>query len=189
MADNEFDLCSTALGRVGCKAITSFTQLTTESNVAGREYERLVATLMSGTPRYRFCTAQVELNKLAEVPKARWSYYYQLPPNVLEIHTITHGDVPIDYDRHADKIACDVDGLLVLDHSVRVDEENWPSQFKEGVICKLASIFAAGIRRDVKMADLWAGEAEAAFAKVRVADSQQKPTRQIGRSRLTGIRR
>ena len=89
MSESKFDLCSRALQRVGCKAITSFDDNTTESIVAGREYDPLLEAKLCGPPRWRFAATQYELNLIDGEPKARWSYIWQIPADCLALHAVT----------------------------------------------------------------------------------------------------
>ena len=189
MSESKFDLCSRALQRVGCKAITSFDDNTTESIVAGREYDPLLEAKLCGPPRWRFAATQYDLNLVTGEPKARWSYIFQIPADCLVLHAVTDGQVPVPYDRYGDKIYADQDQGLVADYTYRPDESLFPAYFREALVVELAAKFALGIKRNSSMAADLRGEAEKiAWPRARILDSQQQTTRRVRATRLTGVR-
>ena len=60
MADSKFDICNKAMVLVGANTISSFTQNTTESKVAGQLYESTLENLITRC-RWRFSTTQKTL--------------------------------------------------------------------------------------------------------------------------------
>lgn len=191
MPTTKFDICNRALGRIGVGAITSFDDGTAQSDVAGREYELTILAELSVYP-WRFATREAYLTKLAEEPKDRWSFYYQLPGDLIALDTVTHGGAPIVYDTYGDKVACDIDasGELVAHYRLRPDESSWPYFFIDAVTVKLASILAYGVARDHDFARALRKDFDdKELPAARLADSRQQSTRRIARSRLTGVRR
>lgn len=189
MSESKFDLCSRALQRVGCKAITSFEDNTTESIVAGREYDPLLEAKLCGPPRWRFASKQFALNLVDDEPLARWSYVWQVPADCLALHAVTDGQVPVPFDRYGDKIYADFNEGLVADYTYRPDESLFPAYFREGLVVELSAKFALAIKRNSSMAADLRGEAEKiAWPRARTLDSQQQTTRRVRATRLTGIR-
>ena len=66
MADSKFDICNKAMVLVGANTITSFTENTTESKVAGQLYESTLENLITRC-RWRFASKQLQLSKIQPI--------------------------------------------------------------------------------------------------------------------------
>ena len=95
-ADSAIDISSRALILIGAEPITSFTDGTTESLVAGSLYEDICRSALSNT-RWRFATDQAVLNRLTDAPTGRYDFAYQLPADTLLVHAVTVNDGQINY--------------------------------------------------------------------------------------------
>jgi hypothetical protein len=188
MAPTKFDICSRALTRVGAKPIVSFDEATAEAIVAAREYEPKVQEALSAHP-WRFATDQRVLNKLQDVPAGRWGFAYQAPSQVLTVHTVTLGDVPIEYDRYGDKIFTNEDGQLVIDYTFRAAEATWGTLFTAALTEELAAIFALALARDQGLHDTLYNKAEEVlWPRARLRESQQQTTRRMKSGRYIAVR-
>ncbi len=109
-ADSAIDISSRALILIGAEPITSFTDGTTESLVAGSLYEDICRSALSNT-RWRFATDQAVLNRLTDAPTGRYDFAYQLPADTLLVHAVTVNDGQINT---GEKISAEVIRLLNL---------------------------------------------------------------------------
>ena len=185
---SKFDLCNSALSRISANAITSFEDGTTESNVAGREYDQTVEHLL-GEHRWRFATKQSTPNKLTEAPTDEWQAFFQMPADCLALQAVKVNSLPIEFDRYEDKIACDADAVTI-DYTCRPDESQWPPHFRELVILKLEAIFTKSIRRDATLGASMEQEiSRVHFPRCRSTDAQQQSARRLPPSRILARRR
>lgn len=187
MPETKFDICSRALNRVGCNAITSFDDGATESIVAGREYEATLEALLTDYP-WGFAGAQFVLNKLVDTPVGRWSVAYQMPDGVLTLRAVTVGGQPIPYAIFDDKIYTDWDDDLVADYTTRPDETRFPPYFRDALVARLEAIFMRAIKRNQEAAENLDKLADRAKAIAKNTDGKQRTTRRVVASRLAGIR-
>ena len=88
---------------IGGSPIQSFTDGTTESDIADAVYEDIVRAALTSS-RWRFATTQFQLNRLDDTPIGRWDSTYQLPSDSLMINAITVQDLPIEYNIYKDKV-------------------------------------------------------------------------------------
>lgn len=191
MAQSKFDICTRALHRIGADSITSFDDGTTESDVAGQEYSPLVESLLSGY-RWKFATKDAELNHLTEEPLVGYDEYWQLPPDILDLHGVFLADeTTIQYERRQDRIACDYDenNRLFAVYTASFSEPYWPAYFVEVVTEALEAVFAKAIARDLKLSESIQKHLEGVtLPQARSRDSQQQTSRQFPASRLVAIR-
>jgi hypothetical protein len=82
MALTDIGLCSRALTRIGAHPITSFSDGTAESEIAGILYGSARDALLSAYG-WSFATGQVQLTQLSTPPVADYRYAYQLPNDFL----------------------------------------------------------------------------------------------------------
>ena len=191
MSQSRFDICTRALQRIGADAISSFDDDTTESDIAGREYDPLVETLLSEY-RWRFATKDVELNHLTEAPNVGYDEYWQLPADLLDLHGVFLADsTAIQYERRQDKIATDYNenNRLFAVYTAKFAESYWPAYFVEVVTQALEVVFAQAIARDEKLSSARREHLEKVTKPMaRSRDSQQQTSRQFPASRLVAIR-
>jgi hypothetical protein len=82
MALNDVALCSRALIKIGAAPITSFSDGTAESEIAGALFAPTRDALLSAYP-WGFATGQVSLVLLDTPPMADYSHAFQLPADFL----------------------------------------------------------------------------------------------------------
>ncbi len=82
MALSEIQACSKALLKLGMEPIQSFSDGTTEAEIAAGAYAYVRDALLSLYP-WSFATAQTKLPRLAVGPVADFAYAYQLPDDFL----------------------------------------------------------------------------------------------------------
>ena len=190
VADTAIKICSRASILIGGDAIQSFTDGTTESDVAASIYEDIARSSLTNT-RWRFATTQVQLSRLTDVPASRYSAAYQLPADFLMINSLTVNDNIIEYDTYTNKAfsnAVETD-VVMADYVFRVGEEHWPAYFVLAVELSLASLFAVSIARDAQLSNAMEARAEMQMRKARTLDSQQQTSRKLNTSRFISQRR
>ena len=103
MSINDVDvtIASRALNLIGANQISSFTESSTEANVANNLYTTIIEGALTLT-RWRFATGQQQLSRLTATPVSRWDSAYQMPtsPPILLLHAVTVNSNPIEYDRY-----------------------------------------------------------------------------------------
>lgn len=190
VADTAIKICSRASILIGGDAIQSFTDGTTESDVAASIYEDIARSSLTNT-RWRFATTQIQLSRLTDVPASRYSAAYQLPSDYLMINSLTVNDNIIEYDTYTNKAfsnAVETD-VVMADYVFRVGEEHWPAYFVLAVELSLASLFAVSIARDAQLSNAMEARAEMQMRKARTLDSQQQTSRKLNTSRFISQRR
>ena len=185
VASTGIDICSRALILIGADPITSFSDGTTESNVAVNVYEDVARAALVNS-RWRFATNQQKLALLTDAPTGRYDVAHQLPTDLLMLHAVTVNDNLIEYAVYGDKVFSDssTSDNLVADYSFRADETTWPSYFTLAVEYSIAIIFATSIARDSSLAQLMQQQAERSMAKARNLDAQQQTTKKLTTSRF-----
>lgn len=189
-SNSGIDICSAALVLVGANPITSFDDSSSESLIANQLYEDVARTSLCNT-RWRFATAQVELNRLTETPTGRFETAHQIPGDFLLVHAITVQDLQIEYTIYGDKVYSDAtdNDVLIMDYTYRASEVDWPSYFSLAVTYQMASVFASSLVRDKNLTALMENKADALYRVARTTDSQQQTTRKMVTSRFITERR
>lgn len=183
MAVTKIDITNRALVLVGSNKIASFTDSSTEANVADELYEEYVESILTRS-RWDFATEQQQLSLLADAPTGRYEYAYQMPTNpaVIQIHTVTVNDFPIQYERYGNKIFVNGYGsnsVLVMDYIFRPDESTFPPYFRHALIYKLASAFAGSIARDAALVSQFDTLAERQILIARNTESQESSSNRL----------
>lgn len=183
MAVTKIDITNRALVLVGSNKISSFTDSSTEANVADELYEEYVESILTRS-RWDFATEQQQLSLLADAPTGRYEYAYQMPtsPAVIQIHTVTVNDFPIQYERYGNKIFVNGYGsnnILVMDYIFRPDESTFPPYFRHALIYKLASAFAGSIARDAALVSQFDTLAERQILIARNTESQESTSNRL----------
>ena len=189
-ANTPIKVCSRALILIGEEGISSFNDGTAQSDVADAMYEDVARASLTNT-RWRFATAQAQLNRLAAAPDGRYSAAYQLPANMLMLSAVTVQDHPIKYDTYGSKVFCDASDtdVLIADYIYRADEADWPAYFTIAVEYAMAAVFAVSIARDAQMSQMMEQKAQFHMIQARRLDSQQQTSRKLNTSRFIAQRR
>ena len=169
---------------IGGDPIASFTDGTTESDLADAVYEDIVRAALTSS-RWNFATKQFELNRLVATPVGRWDAAYQVPSDSLMINAVTVQDLPINYDIYEDQIfnnAASTDSVIA-DYIYRASEATWAPYFTLGVEFSLASVFALSVTRKADIAQSYTQLAEGQFRRAKARDSQQVTNQNLRLSR------
>jgi len=189
-ANTAIKICSRASMLIGGDPIQSFTDGTTESDLADAVYEDIVRAALTSS-RWRFATKQFQLNRLADVPIGRWDSAYQLPSDSLMINSITVQDLPIEFDTYEDKIYNNAVAAdeVIADYIYRASESSWAPYFTLGVEFSVASVFALSLARDASLSAAMDQQAQVQLIKARRLDSQAQTTRKLKTTRFIAQRR
>ncbi|MCH9838657.1 hypothetical protein K0U83_23540 [bacterium] len=192
MAVNNTDaaVASAAMAMIGGAAISSFSDGTTEAEIAESLYEDTVETLLCAS-RWTFATAQASLNHVAAAPTGRFSDSWQLPTEtILQLHAVTSNDYRIEFDVYGSQIYCDYDesNTLVADYTYRPAESLWLPAFKTAVQLQLAAFFAPALRADNDLAVLMQNRADTALRMAKLQDSQQRTSKKVTTNRFLAQR-
>jgi len=189
-ANTAIKICSRASMLIGGDPIQSFTDGTTESDLADAVYEDIVRAALTSS-RWRFATKQFQLNRLADVPIGRWDSAYQLPSDSLMINSVTVQDLPIEFDTYEDKIYNNAVAAdeVIADYIYRASESSWAPYFTLGVEFSVASVFALSLARDASLSAAMDQQAQIQLIKARRLDSQAQTTRKLKTTRFIAQRR
>ena len=102
-ANSAVDISARALTLIGANPISSFSETSTEAQIANNMYEDVAQASLCQT-RWRFSTNQAVLNQLSDVPTGRFDVAHQLPVDTLMVHAITVSDLLIQYSIYGDKV-------------------------------------------------------------------------------------
>jgi hypothetical protein len=190
MAKTDIDIVSTALVMIGANPITSFSDGTTEANVAKNLYEDTVRDLLS-RHRWRFASGQSQLSRRSDAPLTGWDSAYQLPSDMLVLHSLMVEGYNIAYDRYQDLAYtnADTNDQVIADYTFRADENLWPPYFISLVELYLASLFAYSVANQIQTADYLDKKALRQLALARNIDSQEQTTRKMDMTLFTRVRR
>jgi hypothetical protein len=189
-ANTAIKICSRASMLIGGDPIQSFTDGTTESDLADAIYEDIVRAALTSS-RWRFATKQFQLNRLADSPIGRWDSAYQLPSDSLMINAVTVQDLPIEFDTYEDKIYNNAVAAdeVIADYIYRASESSWSPYFTLGLEFSVASIFALSLARDASLSGAMDQQAQIQLIKARRLDSQTQTTRKLNTTRFVSQRR
>lgn len=190
MAATDIEVANNALVSIGAGSIASFSDGSTESDIASTIYETYVkAELASG--RYTFAKEQTSMNRLTAAPTEGWDYAYQLPSNLLTLTRVTFGDEDIKYERVGDKVFTntkDENDTVVAHYTFRVLEPNWPAHFEQAVVDGLMLRFAVALGLEKWILQSIATIADTARKDARREDSQNETAKRLRLTRFKNRR-
>lgn len=179
----DFSVINSAATRTGNAPVTA---LATDGGpvalIALTNYEDSVKTELALYP-WKRATKIVQLDRIDPVasgsPPEPWTAAYQLPPDLLDIRTVTVAGWHIDYEVFSDKILCNAvtTDNVILHYIWRVPEVDWPPWFREGMIRRWEAILLRGVGERHNEADERDKAAGESFARARNRDSQSQTPR------------
>jgi hypothetical protein len=188
MALDDIGLCARALVRVGVHPITSFTEGTTESEIAGLLYPSIRDAVLSSYP-WSFATGQVSLTKLSTPPAADYQYAYQLPNDFLRAISAGLGGRGrgVNYRIIRDELHSDASEIL-LTYIYRPDESAFPPYFSSLLMTRLAAEFCLPLTENVSRSEALAKLADNELTRARQSDAQQDSPNRIESFTLIDVR-
>lgn len=182
MAASDILLCSRALLMVGAAGISSLAGDSPEELSCAELYPMVCEDLFSRY-RWRFATKQVQLQRLVEVPKSRFSASYQIPVEARqgELYDVRVNDKRIEFDRVGRHIYCDAAAAdeVIAEVGIRPNETYWPAYFNTLVSMQLASLLAIALCEDTQKAALYEGKALRQFGLAKTLDAQARTARKL----------
>lgn len=192
MALNDIALCSRALIRIGAAPITSFTDGTAESEIAGALYEPARDAMLSAYP-WSFATGQTILTQLETSPIADFDNAFQLPTDYLRAISAGTGSASaasgrgVKYRITGQELHTNSSDL-VLTYIYRPDEANVPPFFDQALITRLAAEFVIPITENTSRAEALFSLANKEFERARQIDAQQDTPNAIEDFNLVDVR-
>lgn len=173
MSLSNVELCSAALVKLGAEGITSFTDGTTEADVAGTLYD-IVRDGLLGTHPWSFATAHDELVQLPATPITDFEYAFDLPSDFIKalsagdecrsrgaVYQIIGREVHSNYEE------------LTLAYIKRADEADFPPYFVSALVNRLAAEFCLPLTENASRSDLLFKLADTELKLAKLIDSQQ----------------
>ncbi|HRQ60220.1 MAG TPA: hypothetical protein PLO23_01700 [Alphaproteobacteria bacterium] len=173
MALSDIALCSRALIRIGAAPITSFSDGTAESEIAGALFGPVRDALLSAYA-WSFATGQAALGQLMTDPVADYSYAFQLPNDflrALSAGTGTRGR-GLNYRIARGQLHTDSDSV-VLTYVFRPEEEEFPPYFDQALIARLSAEFTIPVTENTSRAEGAFRLADMEYERARQIDAQQ----------------
>lgn len=173
MALNDIALCSRALIRIGAAPITSFSDGTAESEIAGALFAPARDALLSAYA-WSFATGQVALNQLETPPVADYLAAFQLPTDflrALSAGTATRGR-GLNYRIARGQLHTNAESV-VLTYVFRPDEAEFPPYFDQALIARLSAEFTIPVTENTSRAETYYRLAENEYERARQIDAQQ----------------
>ena len=185
----DIDICARALVMIGASPISSFTDGSTEATVASNTYEDTIRADLS-MMRWRFASGQVQLSRLTDEPAGRFDAAYQLPSDLLNLHTVTINDNILSYDRYEDMVYCNAAStdVLIADYTYRASETSWPPYFVLLAQYHMAATFAASVARSSEMQNLFLQQYVSQMRLAKNLDSQEQTARKMPTNRFARFR-
>lgn len=191
MDGTALDICSNALMSIGEKAITSFKQGTVPAVLARQLYEPCVQAML-GKHRWSFAKTTLQLSRLTGTPEGgSWDAAYEVPADLLVIHRVEIGGLPIRYERYRNVIRCNasLEEAVIMTYARRVPEAEFPPFFRDALELELAARFAFPITAQESLAATKRREARDAWASARTAGAQEQTAQRFTLNRFKAARR
>ena len=189
MALSDIALASRALIRIGAAPVTSFSDGTAESEIAGALYAPIRDALLSSYS-WSFATGQVALTQLETPPVADFAYAYQLPTDFLRALSAGAGGRGRGLRFRITTNALHTDGdQVLLTYIFQPPEETFPAYFDQVLIARLAAEFTIPVTENTSRAEAMFRPAELEFERARQVDAQQDTPGRIEDFSLIDARR
>lgn len=167
------ELCSAALVKLGAESISSFSDGTTESDVAAALYD-IVRDGLLGSHPWSFATAHAELVLLPTPPLSDFDHAFELPADFVKalsagdecrsrgaVYQIIGREVHTNYEE------------VTLAYIKRADEADFPTYFVSALVNRLAAEFCLPLTENSSRSELLFRLAETELKLAKLIDSQQ----------------
>ena len=188
MALSDIGLSSRALVRIGAVPITSFSDGSAESEIAGMLFPQVRDALLSAYP-WSFASGQIALDQLVTTPVADYSYAYALPNDFLRALSAGSGSRGrgLNYRISGGALHTNASNV-VLSYVFRPDEEAFPPYFDQALITRLAAEFSIPVTESTSRAESLFNMADREFQRARQVDAQQDSPNRIEDFTLVDVR-
>lgn len=179
MALSDIALCSRALIRLGAQPITSFSDGTAESEIAGALFGVVRDSLLSAYG-WSFALGQANLSLLESPPLADYQYAFQLPADFLRAMSAGAGGRGrgLNYRITRNVLHTNAESAT-LTYIFRPSEEEFPPYFNAVLISKLSAEFCIPVTENTSRAETLTRMADLEFQRARQIDAQQDSPVQI----------
>ncbi len=169
----DVSIVATALTGIGANDLQSFDDETTEARVAAQIYPVTRDAMLSAHP-WNFATGQHDLNRLVTAPLGDYTYYFQLPADLIRIIAAKNeiGRNILDYRVEGDRLACSAENVRLV-FIYRPDESLFPPHFVQALIKRLSAEFVIPLTDSTTRYDLLMNIAASSARAARNIDSQQ----------------
>ncbi len=188
MALSDIALCSRALIRIGAAPITSFSDGTAESEIAGALFDTVRDALLSAYA-WSFASGQVVLSQIITTPVADYDFAYGLPNDFLRALSAGSGSRGrgLNYRIAAGALHTNAPDV-VLSYVFRPEEEAFPPYFDQALIARLSAEFTIPVTENTSRSEAMFRLAEAEFERARQIDAQQDTPNSIEDFTLIDVR-
>lgn len=184
--DNQINICSRALNRLGCGSITSLEEGTTEAQVASSLYQDTKQGLLSAY-YWSFAQADEELARLAETCKTGFKYLYNKPEDYLRAITLKENDRSVVYRFRRGFINTDAEKPVLL-YIYDVNEADMPPYFINLLIDYLVRDFCIPLTEKKDDRQFYEQICATNFAAAKSADALSQSSKKIKTFSLIGVR-
>lgn len=186
MAGNgsEIALASNAMVLLGANSIASFTEGSTEAQVASNLFEHSYKFVLS-EHRWRFAVKQEKLARLTEKPLAMFEYQFQMPIDILYLIRTVNNE---RYEVYGDKIYSSATEMEI-EFVHTVDAGVLPSYFIKAMEYYLAFQFSVPITGDLDKASFFEGLYKKALTKAKFLDSSARPNQGFRNNPYVDVRK
>jgi hypothetical protein len=153
-------------------------------------YEQIVTSELSG-PSWKFARKVQLLSALPDAPAdTDWDFALQLPSDLIMLRSLIVDGQPIEYEVGPNStVLADKNEDVYAVFTYRAPEDNWPPDFKEGIIRRLEAVLLSS---DERGGALMAERNEAAddkFAQARRTHAQEEAPKDPYSYPLVSVRR
>lgn len=179
MAMTAIEICSTALLKLGARAISSFSEASTEADVARGLYAVTRDGLLATYP-WSFTQAQLALAAGPTAPTADFAHAFALPADCLRVLSAGVGTAGrgLDYRIQGRELLTDADSLT-LTYQRSVPEADLPPFFVTALIARLAAELCIPLTESAARAENLYRLAAAELRLARLLDAQQSTPRHV----------
>jgi len=185
---SDIDLCNRALLALGCQAIQSLNDGTTEAQVAKLLYPAERDAQLTGFPWW-FARAEADLNRLTAAPSHQYAYGYQLPTDMLSVRSVLDGRHAAcgDYMLMRGALCTDAESVRLV-YTCRAAEQTFPPYFQSLLVDWLTLRMVIPITESLDRFNALSQIAAESQRRARLMDSQSDTPNTIDMSALLRVR-
>lgn len=179
MSYSDIELSSLALVKLGAFPLTSFSDPSTEAEIALRLYPVVRDGLLSAHP-WGFTLARIQLEPGNPDQTSDGRYRFEIPADMIRAVSAGVGsaDVGLAYTIEGGQIQATAQ-VVTLKYHRRAPESLFPAHFVSALTARLAAEFCLPITESSSRAEALFQLAEAELSLAKLVDSQQKTPQRI----------
>lgn len=189
-----WNLCLT---RLGTRRVDTDTEDTAEAEALDAIWDDALAEVLESHP-WSFARKAVQLSQLVATPVTTWTYFYQLPADIVSILQVSDGTdnfelftgPSIPYERQDDdRIAADAEEVYLAYIYSSTDPNLWTPSFRSALAWKLASEVAYKLTESTTKADFAEKKYAMVLEEAKSRDAPRSRIRQINPTTFVTSRR